>query len=618
MPAALTKAQGLSPKASFDYIAAMRRSFARWLTVLIVTAVLCAYLAGNQAVGLFDRDEPRYAQTSRQMLASGDWVVPRFLNTVRTAKPVLIYWCQASAMRGLGDTRFAARLPSSLAMAATVGLLAVFVSRAAGRRRGLWTAFILGTCVMAIVSAKMCLTDAVLLLFVTTGQLCVYRLWRRGPDVVTLVVLGAAAGLAALTKGPVALGIHLTTLLVLWGCDWVFRRSTVATPNPEARHAAARAADGPVAPVEAISGSRRSVASTAANRFGQHFSQLSVRDVLLRYVVPGAVALVIFVSIVTPWLVLIQRRAPDFLSTAINRDVVDRMQRGAEGHSAPPGFYSVIVWGTFFPWSLLIPAALVWGWKRRRVPTVRFALAAWLGPWVMFELIATKLPHYVLPTYPALAFLVADLLVRAARGRVADLRAVAFRVAVGVWGVVVALAGVAVPLVLWQSHQADDRIVLGGAIAVGAVCVATGLIAAYRFATARTSAAARAMGGGTIAAVILLATLVLPNLPVLRLTRDIATVLNTHGGYGQPGVMIDFKEPSLAFEQGGGLIEQSDSDYFNTTAPATWPRWAVVTRRVWDKTRPDVRERWDEVGRVAGVAYSARGEKFEVIVLKKN
>src|SRR5687767_8070135 len=85
------------------------------LALLILFAGI-TYLVGNGSVALWDRDEPRYAQTSRQMLQSGDWIVPRFLGEVRTAKPILIYWCQAAAMKVLGDTDFAARLPSAIAM----------------------------------------------------------------------------------------------------------------------------------------------------------------------------------------------------------------------------------------------------------------------------------------------------------------------------------------------------------------------------------------------------------------------------------------------------------------------------------------------------------------------
>jgi 4-amino-4-deoxy-L-arabinose transferase-like glycosyltransferase len=87
-----------------------------WVVIALAAGL---YLVGNGAVSLWDRDEPRYAQTSRQMLRSGNWVVPRYLDKGRDAKPVFIYWCQAAAMRALGDEAgrgvFAARLPSVVA-----------------------------------------------------------------------------------------------------------------------------------------------------------------------------------------------------------------------------------------------------------------------------------------------------------------------------------------------------------------------------------------------------------------------------------------------------------------------------------------------------------------------
>src|ERR1700749_920223 len=110
--------------------------------IILTIAVCCAvYLAGNARVDLWDRDEPRYAQTSRQMLQSGDWVVPTLYDQWRTAKPVFIYWCQATAMAIFGDTASAARLPSAIAMVLTLG----FVAMTVGGKRGVLTAFILGS-----------------------------------------------------------------------------------------------------------------------------------------------------------------------------------------------------------------------------------------------------------------------------------------------------------------------------------------------------------------------------------------------------------------------------------------------------------------------------------------
>lgn len=109
------------------------------------------------------------------------------------------------------------------------------------------------------------------------------------------------------------------------------------------------------------------------------------------------------------------QRASDFLQTTVKHDVFTRILKPIEGHSGPPGFHFVTVWGTYLPWSLLLPLTIVTARKNRCMPTTRFALAAAVGPWVMMELVQTKLPHYILPIFPPLAFLTADALVRSVR-----------------------------------------------------------------------------------------------------------------------------------------------------------------------------------------------------------
>ena len=79
---------------------------------------------GTASLPLMDRDEPRFAEASREMLAGGDWVVPRLNGGHRFDKPPLIYWMQAACMRWLGRSEAAVRLPSvacaTLAALATV------------------------------------------------------------------------------------------------------------------------------------------------------------------------------------------------------------------------------------------------------------------------------------------------------------------------------------------------------------------------------------------------------------------------------------------------------------------------------------------------------------------
>src|SRR5947209_15740704 len=98
-----------------------------YLVLLAVTAALT--LPGLGSISLWDIDEGLNAEAAREMLESGDWVVPTFNFKPRTAKPALLYWLQALAYRQFGVNEFSARLPSVIA-----GALAVLITYELGRR----------------------------------------------------------------------------------------------------------------------------------------------------------------------------------------------------------------------------------------------------------------------------------------------------------------------------------------------------------------------------------------------------------------------------------------------------------------------------------------------------
>ena len=649
-----------------------------------MSAAALVYLIGNARVGLWDRDEPRYAQTSRQMLQSGDWVVPRFLDTVRTAKPAGIYWCQATAMALLGDTAYAARLPSVIALLATTLLLARFVAHVAGRRsggwrRGCWCAFVLASSGLSIAAAKMSLTDGVLLLFITGSQMCLYALWRGRRGAWVFALLGVCVGCGGLIKGPVALGVNATTLGVLWASIAIDRRRgrgttrarLAACGNEQSTagceksvdgvegplgggHGATRGGEGSTAGGEGSAGGSAASAGGDEDVFGsiegaRGFGVDQTGDgtplrveaaatqagrkpmagrVAVRVAGRGAggvsvslpagcaIAAVIVGLLVVPWLVLVERRAPGFLSTAISHDVVDRARSGQEGHAGPPGYYLVTIWGTFFPWSLILPAALVTAWRHRRVPLLRFALAAVIGPWVMFEGVAGKLPHYILPTFPFLAVITADLLLRAGRGSTAYLRDRLAAVVGVAWGAGVALAGVGPFVAIRSLGPVTSQGVIGAALTSVAL-VATGGAAGYAFHRRLPLRAARAMGAGTFAIIFFAYGVMIPGMPALRLAQRTGAALRAAGATGpNAGVMIDYKEPSMAFYQGGTLVEEDASDYLQQTPPANWPRWVVITRDVWGTTPPATRRQWEIVATETGLQING-GKWREVLVLRR-
>jgi 4-amino-4-deoxy-L-arabinose transferase-like glycosyltransferase len=115
-----------------------------------------------------------------------------------------------------------------------------------------------------------------------------------------------------------------------------------------------------------------------------------------------------FALLVLPWFVAIGLRSGgSFLSELIGQEFLSKLTSGQETHGALPGYYLVLYWVTFFPGALLTGLAAPAVWAARREPGAQFLLA-WVVPaWIALEFAGTKLPHYVLPLYPALAILIA-------------------------------------------------------------------------------------------------------------------------------------------------------------------------------------------------------------------
>jgi 4-amino-4-deoxy-L-arabinose transferase-like glycosyltransferase len=114
------------------------------------------------------------------------------------------------------------------------------------------------------------------------------------------------------------------------------------------------------------------------------------------------------ILLVMPWFVAILDKAGEaFLQDSVGQDLLSKIFKGQETHGAPPGYYLVLFWLTFWPAAPLAAVAAPAVWRHRGEAATRFLLA-WLVPtWIVFELVVTKLPHYVLPLYPAIAILIA-------------------------------------------------------------------------------------------------------------------------------------------------------------------------------------------------------------------
>ena len=338
------------------------------------------HIGGTWSLPLIDRDEPRFAEASREMIQRGDYVVPYFNDQPRLDKPPLTYWAQTVSYCIFGQNDFAARFPSAVAAA----LLAVTIpirGLRIGRERVGWRAAIIFTlCLQTFIHAKAAVADMWLTLFVSTAHWSGLELLRDG-----------------LTNSQ-----HQTS-------HPPTQSYGAAGANHQISHwwflfymslALGFLAKGPIAWVPLLT-----VASTifyAPNlQLGRRFK--FVRGILL------------MLAIITAWGIpaLIQTHG-EFLRIGIGRHVIGRSLGAMEGHgwNSLGGyllllpFYFVTVFVSFFPWSIKLPALLKRLW-RERDNIDRYLLSGIAIIFIIFSLIKTKLPHYTLPAFGLLALLLA-------------------------------------------------------------------------------------------------------------------------------------------------------------------------------------------------------------------
>ena len=459
---------------------------------LLALLALALYLPGIAAIPPFDRDEARFAEASRQMLESGDFIRIRFQDAARNKKPAGIYWLQAASVALFSTPQSRAiwpyRLPSLLGATAAALLTLAFGRRffPGEARAGPAAAVLLGSSLALVAEAHLAKTDAMLLATVVAAQGAlglVYTRLRAGrpPGWGPALVFWIAQALAILLKGPVEPAIALLTVAALAIADRDIRWIAGLRPLP---------------------------------------------------------GLVVTAALVMPWLVAVERATGGrFLAGALGHDLLPKLLGGAESHGAPPGSYLLLLPATFWPGSLYLVPALYCGWRQRREAAPRFLLA-WLVPaWVLFELVPTKLPHYVLPLYPALALLAGRAL--AAGPALALPRAVllADRVVAVLWSAVtLALALLILALPLYLGHGPGIAAIAGAALtlAIGGALFLSGrryiLVAPLAFVLVLSLAA------------------VLPGLDRLWLSRSAAAlVARDPPAPGEPILSIGYSEPSLVF-----------------------------------------------------------------------
>src|ERR1700733_4556722 len=169
-----------------------------------LSAVLL-FSVGNWLLPLIDRDEPRFAEASREMRQNGDYLVPRLNGEYRFDKPPLIYWCQVLSFDCLGETDFASRFPSVIFAALASVATWMFSSQIFGPRVGLWSAIIFATSLQVFIHARAAVADMPLVLFFLTATWADWERLRNPKSAFWRWTFYLSLGLGFLAKGPLAL-----------------------------------------------------------------------------------------------------------------------------------------------------------------------------------------------------------------------------------------------------------------------------------------------------------------------------------------------------------------------------------------------------------------------------
>jgi 4-amino-4-deoxy-L-arabinose transferase-like glycosyltransferase len=256
-------------------------------------------------------------------------------------------------------------------------------------------------------------------------------------------------------------------------------------------------------------------------------------------------------AIAAPWFIAVTLGGSDFISGAVTGDLLPKLLGIQESHGGPPGYYLALAPLTFWPGVLLLPFGLIWAWRNRRDPGLRFCLA-WLIPaWLAFELIPTKLAHYVLPLYPAAALLAAAA---AIQGR-DQIKAALNRWPARAWLALWCLAGLALaalaPVAAYVAAGTIPPLAWAPAAAAGLV-LAVGAAGHIR-------RQARLMAVGPALAMILFLGLTfgaaLPAIPQLWPSTGVRALVDAHRPPGgTPVAAVGFHEPSLVFALGTSTL----------------------------------------------------------------
>jgi 4-amino-4-deoxy-L-arabinose transferase-like glycosyltransferase len=469
--------------------------------VVIGAFWLVTMFAGLGNTALWEPDEPRFAEATRQMFERGDFLTPWFNDRPRFEKPILLYWLQTPFVAVLGPTEAAFRLPAAIAGLLTLLVVYRLTRDLVSADAGLLAALTLATTFRFILYARQSLTDVPVTFFVTLAVWFFLRAHDapEGQSRRDALLAWAATGLAALTKGPVA---------VLAPAIWI------------------------------------------AFAVIYHRKTFLPRLHLFTGVLVAA-------TIALPWhLYMIALHGRAFVDVALGYEVVARyLSEDFPGRDRGILYFVGVWFGDAAPWSLFFASGVIWlyvCWRALDSTTQRVSVLAlvWFATVLaLFSVSEYKLPHYIMPAYPPTAILTGIFLDEVMRSQ--RLRPALWMVPALMSALLLLVGAVLLGLLLRRAFElelSDVSFVLPLAMAVGGVTVA---MAAMR---GRAQTGVWALLATLVAAYAFIVIVIAPRelrrfQPIPGLAASVRSIeqpgdaLAVAGNYGAPGLVFYARRP---------------------------------------------------------------------------
>jgi asparagine N-glycosylation enzyme membrane subunit Stt3 len=273
---------------------------------------------------------------------------------------MLYFGLVALSFKVFGISEWSARLPAVLAALGVILLTYLFARRFFGRWAALWSGLILLTSFQFFGLARAVMLETLLLFFVTFALYCFFlgqHQAERGIGRTPFLLMYAAMGAGTATKGPIGflLPAAIIFFYILFEKRWVLLRS-----------------------------------------------------------MEFPLGIPLFILTAVPWYLLAELRNPGYLQYFLWEENVVRFTTTHFNRNQPWYFFILVLAGGFFPWSVLLPSAMRYLWKRS-ITCERLFLVLWMMvPLIVFSLSSAKLAHYILPVFPALAIIVGAMIGNAA------------------------------------------------------------------------------------------------------------------------------------------------------------------------------------------------------------